>query len=285
MNLEAAHDIKLLDRIGLIAGNGTFPLEFVRQAKTQGIQVYVVAHYTETDPEIETLADKTLWIRVGELGKLIKFFETNALKQVAMAGGIRRPKLFGGVRPDLRAIALIARLRSVHDDVLLRGVAQELENSGIEVIAATALLDKCVPSCGLLTSRDLTEMERKNAAIGVQAVRLIGQLDIGQCVVVNQEVVVAVEAVEGTDATILRAGELSGKGSVVVKLAKPQQDLRFDLPAIGPQTIQNMQLAGATALVLGHRQTLMLEAPRVLELAQSANIAIRVIEPESFTAN
>lgn len=267
-------ELDLKSPIGLVAGNGDFPLQFVRNACARNLAVMVVAHRGETDPEIEKLASECLWVRVGELGKIVRFLESRGVEQASFVGGIRRARLFSGVRPDLTAIKLIARLRSVKDDVLLRGVAGELEARGIQVLGPGILLPDAVPGAGLLTRRGLNEVEKNDAQIGWEAARAIGALDIGQAVCVLEGVVTALEAVEGTDGLIRRAAALTGRAGVVVKLAKPHQDLRLDLPAVGPETIRLMAECRATALVLEAGRAMMLDPVRVVELADQAGIAI-----------
>ncbi len=278
--------------VGIIAGNGRFPLDLAREAKKLGHTVIVAAHRGETSPEIESLADVVQWIRVGQLGAILNLFKKSGVAFAAMAGGISRLRLFGGVRPDIAGIKLIARLGTTRDDVLLRGIATELERVGISVFGAAVLLPEAIPCVGTLTKRSCTAAEKRDAEIGWEAAHAIGRLDIGQTVVVFEGLVIAVEAVEGTDATIHRAGELArgnagagvasvpqnsrhvANGPVVVKCAKPQQDLRVDLPTVGIGTIQSMIIAGASALVIEAGKTLLLEPAEIVFAANSAGIAI-----------
>ena len=260
--------------IGLIAGNGTFPIEFALNARERGIEVVAVAHQGETDEKLNTMVHSCEWIKVGELGKLIKVFKDAGVKQAAFAGGIKRVNLFGGVKLDLKGMGLLAKVRSVKDDTLLRGIASEIEKSGIEVFSATEMLSESVVASGYLTRRRLNEKEKEDARIGWEAAKAIGKLDIGQTVVVNQGIVVAVEAVEGTDAAILRAGEVSGKGSVIVKVCKPQQDLRIDLPTIGSDTIQNMLKVQASALIVEAAKTVILDREELIKCADKGSIAV-----------
>lgn len=280
--------------MGLVAGNSQFPLEIAQQAAAHAISVVAVAHIGETDPDIEKFVSKCLWLHIGQLGKIIKFLSKNGVKQAVMAGGISRVKLFGSARPDFKALALASRLGTLRDDVILRGIADEIEKAGIEIISPALLLERSVPRKGLLTTRDLTAQEREDAAFGWTVAKQTGALDIGQTVAVLEGLVVALEAIEGTDATILRAGELSIRarekkslkrlitghvpGPVIVKLCKPQQDLRLDLPTIGVRTIESMIAAGATALVIEAGKTIMLDPEGIVRLANSNRIAIRVEE-------
>ncbi len=260
--------------VGLIAGNGDFPRQVARRAKEIGLSVVAVAHRGETDPAIEGEVDECRWLRVGQLGSVISFLRKQGVRQAAFAGGISRVKLFGGVRLDWRGAALVARLRSVRDDVLLRGVAAELEREGIAVFGAEVLLGHALPPLGPMTARDLTAEERRDAAIGWEAAKAVGSLDIGQTVVVAGGLVVAVEAVEGTDRAIERAHGLAGAGLVVVKVSKPQQDARLDLPTIGVHTIEVLSRCGATALVVEAEKTIVLDPDGVARAANRHGIAV-----------
>lgn len=277
---------ELSSPIGLVAGSGTFPLEFARKAKEQGLEVIAIAHRGETDPDLESLTDKCTWIKVGQLGKLLKTLRRSGVQQAAFAGGIKKVGIFNGASLDLAGIQLIARLRSVKDDVLLRGVAGELEKFGIEVIPANILLDQSLPKEGLLTKRDLSQKEIDDALLGWEAAKGIGALEIGQGVVVYKGVVVAVEAIEGTDKMLARAGELISQSQkrveadcpVLVKVSKPEQDIRLDLPTIGPKTIESMEAAGIGAVVVESERTILLDPVQLVEQADQSGIAIRVIE-------
>jgi len=285
--------VRLDSPFGLIAGSGRFPLEVARNARAQGVEVIAVAHKGETDPIIESLASHCTWVRVGELGKLLRAFSKKGVKQAAFAGAISRPKLFAGVKLDWQGLALIARARSVKDDAILRAVAEELERLGIKVVPGSMLLKESQPPAGLLTRRDFSPDEWRDALVGWDAAKTLGEADIGQTVVALEGVVVAVEAVEGTDATIKRAGELSrraGKagrpgvfsrgrrGLVVVKVCKPGQDQRIDLPTIGEKTLYVMQEAGAAALLLEAGKSIIIDPLTVVKKANQAGIAIRLAE-------
>ena len=228
----------------------------------------------KTDPELESLADSFTWVHVGQLSKLFKAFKQAGVKQVAFAGGIKRAKLFNGIKLDLKGIALIAKTGSSKDDVILRAIAAELEKIGIEVISPHDLLTELRVTTGYLTRREMTPQEISDAKVGWSAAEAIGRADIGQTVVVNKGVVVAVESIEGTDATLRRAFELSGRGGVVVKLSKPQQDGRLDLPTIGPETIRVMKESGISCLVLRENGALILEPQTVVTESNSEAISI-----------
>jgi hypothetical protein len=260
--------------IGVIAGNGIFPIEVARAARERGLTVVAVGHRGETNPMLEGEVDELKWIKVGQLGKIISFFRSKGVKHAALAGGISRIKLFGGVNLDWRGAALVARLRSIKDDVILRGVAEELEREGVVVFGASLLLERSLASHGLLTRRGLSVEERRDAVLGWEVAKAIGALDIGQTVVAAGGLIVAVEAVEGTDRAIERAHSLAGKGLVVVKVCKPQQDQRLDLPTIGRETIATCGRSGVSAVVIEAGKTVILEPDEVIREADRLGLAI-----------
>lgn len=264
--------------LGLIAGNGNFPIEFARNVRAKGRRIVAVAHIGETDQALEKEVSKCIWLKVGQLGKVISFLKKSRADEVAFVGGIVKPRLFGGFKLDMKGLLMLAKLRSFNDDVLLKGVAAEIEKNGIKVVAASDYLQSSIPNTGLLTRRKITTEEHENAVIGWHTAVGVGALDVGQTIVTNQKVVVAVEAVEGTDACLKRAGQLSGKGCVVVKISKPGQDLRFDMPSIGEDTISAMSAIGATALVIESNKTLILHPDEVVHKANVANISIVAVE-------
>jgi DUF1009 family protein len=260
--------------IGVIAGNGTFPIHFSREARRNGRSVVAVAHRGETLPELAQEVDCLEWIKVGELGRLIDIFKQTGVREVAMAGGINRIRLFGGVKLDTRGAALLYRLRSTKDDVIMRGIAAELEGEGISVVSCTLYLNECLVREGLLTESPPTAEEQTDIQVGIEAIRAMSSQDIGQLVVVREGVIVAVEAVEGSDRTILRGGELGGKGTVVVKFAKPTQDMRFDVPTVGERTIRTMLQARARVLALEAGRCLILDEAKVVAAANRHGLAI-----------
>ncbi len=266
-----------MKKIGLIAGNGNFPIVFARAAREKGMQVIAVAHEGETLPELAQWVDGIYWIKVGQLGKLINIFKEQNVTDVLMAGGIKKTRLFGGGMPDLRAMTLLAKMIHRKDDSILRAVAQELESEGITVRESTLYLDNIVAGPGILTKRKPSKEERLDIAFGWQMAKEVGRLDIGQTVVVKDRAVLAVEAIEGTDEAIRRGGGLCGKDAVVVKICKPQQDLRFDLPAIGAITIQSMRHVKASCLAVEAGKTIMIEREALIRDADQAGIAIVAI--------
>jgi DUF1009 family protein len=263
-----------MNKIGLIAGNGTFPIAFARAAKEKGMQVVAVAHEGETLPELANLVDVIFWVKVGQLGKIISIFKEQGITDVLMAGGIKKTRLFSGNIPDLRAIAMFAKMIHKKDDSILRAVAKELESEGITVRESTLYLDNIVASPGIFTKRKPSKEEQKDIEFGWQMAKEVGRLDIGQTVVVKDQAVLAVEAIEGTDEAIRRGGLLCGKGAVVVKVCKPQQDLRFDLPAIGTQTIKTMEQVKASCLAVEAGKTIIIDREAVVHDADQAGIAI-----------
>jgi len=260
--------------IGVIAGNGAFPLLFSENAKKHGYNVVAVCHSGETLSDIESVADQIEWIKVGQLGKIIDTFSAAGVTQAVMAGGINRVRLFGGVKLDMRGAALLARLRSTKDDVIMRGIADELERCGIEIISCTTFMEDYLVPIGVMTKSKPTEDEYTDINVGISALQAMSGEDIGQMMVVREGVIVAVEAVEGTDAAIRRGGELGGKGSVIVKFAKTTQDIRFDIPTIGKKTIETMIEVKARVLALESGRCMMLEKSEVLNLANKHKIAI-----------
>jgi len=262
------------ERIGLIAGNGRFPLIFAETARRQGVEVVAVAHRGETLPEIAAFVAELTWVRVGELGRIIRVFKRADVRRAVMAGGITKPRHLADLRPDLRGGAFLAKIRSLKDDVLLRGVAAELEREGIAVVESTLFLGALVPAAGTLTRAAPRAREWEDIRFGFRVAKDLGRWDIGQSVVVKGGAVLAVEGIEGTDAAIRRGGELGRGGVVVVKVSKPMQDLRFDVPAVGMTTIEVLREVGGRVLAVEAGRTVMLEREAVLAAADAAGIAV-----------
>ena len=262
------------ERLGLIAGNGRFPIIFADNARKLGYHVSAVAHEGETDPELANHVDRIHWIKIGQLNKLINAFKDDQVHQAVMLGGIKKTHVFTTVRPDFRTLALATRLALWKDDDILRELAKELEKEGITICESTFGLEGILAEEGILTSRKPSDREWEDIRYGWDVAHDIGRLDIGQCVVVKDRVVVAVEAVEGTDEAIKRGGNLAKDGAVVVKRCKPQQDMRFDLPAIGPRTIDIMASVKASVLAVEAGRTIVLDRDLTLQKAQSARIAV-----------
>jgi hypothetical protein len=261
-------------QIGLIAGNGRFPIIFADNAKRLGYSVSAVAHEGETDPELARHVDHIHWIKIGQFGKLIEALKGDGVQRAVMLGGIKKTHVFSTVRPDFRALALAAKLIHLKDDDILRRVAEEIEQEGIQICESTFGLEGILVEDGTLTRREPSKKEWEDIRYGWDVGKQIGALDIGQCVVVKDRVIVAVEAVEGTDGAIRRGGELAHGGAVVVKRCKPQQDLRFDLPAVGPRTIEVMESVKASVLALEAGRGILLDRDETIAKANRAGIAI-----------
>lgn len=260
--------------IGLIAGNGCFPLLFARAARELGRPTIAVALEGETDPKLAETVTEIVWVRLGELGKLIETFKQRGVAEAVMAGGVRKGRMFSDARPDLRAAKLLARVALRKDDTLLRALADELAGEGIAVRPSTTFLGELITPKGLLAGPKPSTSENEDIQFGWELAQEIGRLDIGQCVVVKDRTVLAVEAIEGTDEAIRRGGRFGRAGAVVVKVCKPQQDLRFDLPAAGPDTIGVMRESGARLLALESGASLLLEKHALLRAAQEAGITV-----------
>jgi DUF1009 family protein len=262
------------ENIGLIAGKGQFPLLFAQAARSHGVEVVAAAHRGETDPALESLVKELHWVYVGQLGKIIRIFKEAGVRRAVMAGGITRGRLFREFRPDLRALSVVRKAGAGKDDRILRAVAAELETEGITVAPSTLFLDDLLAPPGQISRRAPSKEEWQDIQFGYKIAKEIGALDIGQCVVVRRQVVAALEAIEGTDEAIRRGGKLAGPGVVVVKVSKPNQDLRFDVPAVGCDTLAVMAEVKAAALAVEAGKTLIFDRPEVLKAAARAKIAI-----------
>lgn len=257
--------------IGLIAGSGRLPLLFAQAARRAGREVVVVAHEGETDPAMPAAA----WVKIGQLGRIAEVLRKAGVSEAVLCGGIRKPKLFD-MRPDWLGVKTLARLRSFGDDAALRAIAAALEEQGVRIVSPLPLVPELLVARGPLGKRRFTDDQRADALAGLAAARAIGLADIGQTVVVKRGVILAVEAVEGTDACIARGGAL-GKEAVVVKARKPQQDERFDVPAVGPRTVDACLSAGCAALAIEAGTTLVLDRGELAEKADRAGIAVEGI--------
>jgi UDP-2,3-diacylglucosamine hydrolase len=261
-------------KLGIIAGNGVFPLEVATAARRRGYAVVAVAHRGETDEKLAELCDEITWIRVGELQTMIDAFKRTGVTQAAMAGGIARARLGESFAPDARGIAMLARVGRFSDDAVLRAVATEVESDGIAMIDPVPLLDGALAGPGRLAGPEPSAAQLKDLQLAFGVMRALGGFDVGQAAAVRDGVVGAVEAVEGTDAALRRAAALCGRGLVVAKAAKPGQDLRFDRPAIGPATIELLREIGATMIGVEAGQALILERARTLAAAASAGVTV-----------
>lgn len=263
-----------MDTIGLISGNGNFPILCATEAKKRGVRVVAVGIRGETEPALEGMVDRFYWINLGELTKLIRFLKKEGVTKALMVGQIKHVSIFKQLTLDLKALGLLMKLKNKKADTLLGGVVQVLEEEGISILPSTTFLSHLLPSKGILTRTQPTKAIKKDITFGTEIAKGIAGLDIGQTVVVKNRSVVAVEAMEGTDETIRRGGIIGGRGTVVVKVSKPQQDVRFDVPVVGLKTIQTMAEAGAHALALDAAKTLFFDQEKALPMADKHEICI-----------
>jgi len=268
-----------MTRIGLVAGNGAFPFLVLRAARQLGHHVTVVAIKDETFPELEALArelgETTFhWIALGQLGKCISAFKAEGVERAVMAGQVKHVKLFGGVMPDMTLMKVMFKLTSKNTDALISAIVDVLQESGITLMDSTALLADLLAKPGVLTTKAPDDAMRADFEFGYTVADNVAGVDIGQTIVVKDRAVVAVEAMEGTDQTIARAGALAGAGTRVVKVAKPRQDMRFDVPVVGVATIEAMIAAGADGLTIDAGKTLILDGDAFVDAANAAGIVV-----------
>lgn len=267
------------NRYGLIAGNGRFPFLVLEAARSQGIDMVVAAIKEETSPDIERQAKTVHWLSLGQLGKLIKTFKAEGVTQAIMAGQVKHKQIFSGILPDFKMMQLLASLATRNTDSLIGAVAKVLEDEGIHLVNSTEFLSPLLPAAGVLTKRAPTKEEQQDLDYGYTLARELGRLDVGQTVVVAEAACVAVEAMEGTDAVMDRAASLvNGRALRVVKLAKPKQDLRFDVPVVGLSTVATMKRAKVSAIAIEAKKTLMIDKDELLREADAAGIAIVAVE-------
>ncbi|MGL1932038.1 MAG: UDP-2,3-diacylglucosamine diphosphatase LpxI [Desulfotalea sp.] len=260
--------------IGVIAGGGQFPLLFIDAARKAGRKIFVIAHKNETDPEVAKKADDVIWVKLGQLGKVVKFFRDNGVAETVFLGTITKTRIFHDIMPDVKALALWNKIDIKQDDAILRAIAKCLEGEGITVLESTLYLRELLFPQGVLTKKKLSKDQKRDIEFGWQNARAIGAMDIGQTVVVRNCSVVAVEAIEGTDAAIKRGGELARENAVVVKVRKPGQDFRFDLPATGITTIETMSEVKAKVLAVEAGQSLLFDPDGMIDAANNAGITV-----------
>lgn len=261
-------------KFGLIAGNGNFPFLVVEGARKAGASLAVVAIKEETDKSIEQIAEKVIWVGIGQLGKMISFFKKEGVEKAIMAGQVKHVQIFSGAFPDWRMAKMLYNLPRRNTDSLIGGIADELAKDGIELIDSTYFMQDHLATEGVLTKRKPSDFERGNIEYGLHIANEIARLDLGQTIVVRANACVAIEAMEGTDATIRRAGELAKGKLTVVKVAKPDQDMRFDVPVVGVPTIETMIKAGATCLSVTPHKTLIFDREKMLKLANDNKICV-----------
>jgi UDP-2,3-diacylglucosamine hydrolase len=280
-------------RYGLIAGNGRFPFMVMEGARRAGVSLAVVAIREETDPGIEQQAERLTWVGIGQLGKMIRFFKGEGVEQAIMAGQVKHVQIFSRAVPDARMLKLLLKLPRRNTSSLIGGIAAELASEGIDLIDSTYFLQDHLPAVGTLTHRKPNAAESADVEYGLEIARVMAKLDLGQTIVVRGKACVAIEAMEGTDATIKRAGEILRGGKegrkrlkltsgalTVLKLSKPDQDMRFDVPVVGLPTIETMAEAGATCLCISAGKTLMFDRDQMIALAEKKKIAIVAVPPE-----
>jgi DUF1009 family protein len=271
-------------RWGLIAGNGRFPFLVLDAARSQGIDMAVIAIREEASPDLEKVAQRLHWVSLGELSRALELLHQEGVNRAVMAGQVQHNKIFSSIRPDWKLAKLLFSLPLKNTDSLIGAVARVLESEGIELVDSTAFLKPLIPAAGVLTRRAPDAREAADIAYGRAIARQIAGLDLGQTVVIRDRACVALEAMEGTDETIKRAARLAaGQPLVVVKVSKPRQDMRFDVPVVGPRTVEVMLHCRATALAVDAGRALFLDRGRVLEAADAAGIAIEAFPLDTST--
>jgi len=265
--------------LGLIAGNGRFPFLVAEAARRSGRRVVAVAVEEEAAPELAASVDEIHWVGLGQLGRCIEVLKSAGVSEAVMAGQVQHRRIFSGIVPDLKLAGVLLRLAVKNTDSLIGGVADALGREGIRLLPSTTLLADQMASAGAMSRRRPTAAERRDIAYGVKVARALAALDLGQTVVIKDRAAVALEAMEGTDEVIRRAGRLAGPGTTVVKLAKPRQDMRFDVPVVGARTVDAMREAGARTLALEAGRTLLLDHTAVLAAADEAGVAVWGIDP------
>ena len=270
---------------GLIAGNGDFPFLVLEGARSRGIEMAVIAIREEASPNLERAAKRLHWVSLGELSRAIELLHKEGVKRAVMAGQVKHNKIFSSIRPDWRLAKLLFSLNTKNTDALIGAVARVLEDEGIELVNSTEFLGSLLPQTGVLTKRAPDESERADIEYGRHIARQIAGLDLGQTVVIRDRACVAIEAMEGTDETIERAGRIAGgQRLVVVKVSKPKQDMRFDVPVVGRKTVDVMKQANATALAIDAGRTLLFERDDLIRAANEAGIAIEAFAVEKTDA-
>ena len=267
------------ERLGLIAGSGSLPRLVARAAREAGRNVVALAHLGETDASLEADVDALIWVRIGQLDRMHRLLRERGVRQVTLAGGIGRLRALKEARPDFGALRVLAQLRSLRDDALLRGIARDFEAHGFQVLSPAEIAPRLLAAEGQLAGPKLDPAQARDVALGFEIAGLLGKADVGQTVVVKGGLVLALEAIEGTDAAIRRGGELGGPGAVVVKRCKPGQDVRLDLPAVGLKTIASLSAVKARVLAIEAGRTLLLDGEALFREAERAGISVVGISP------
>ena len=270
-------------QIGIIAGMGELPVIIAKDARERGYKVITVALETLASLEMDSVSDEIRWVNPGKFGELIDILKKHQIKEAIMAGKVPKSLLFKSkITPDLRAVKLLFSIKDKSDDAILNAITKELAGEGIEIIDTTKFSPHLLTPVGCLTRKKPDEEQWKDIEFGWKIAREIGKLDIGQTVVIKGKAVMAIEAIEGTDEAILRGGKWAGDGAVVVKVSKPQQDMRMDVPAVGPDTLKSMEKVNAKVLALEAHRSMIVNRETVIREAESAGIVIVGISPETM---
>ena len=270
-------------QIGIIAGMGELPVIIAKDARERGYKVITVALETLASLEMDSVSDEIRWVNPGKFGELIDILKKHQIKEAIMAGKVPKSLLFKSkITPDLRAVKLLFSIKDKSDDAILNAITKELAGEGIEIIDTTKFSPHLLTPVGCLTRKKPDEEQWKDIEFGWKIAKEIGKLDIGQTVVIKGKAVMAIEAIEGTDEAILRGGKWAGDGAVVVKVSKPQQDMRMDVPAVGPDTLKSMENVNAKVLALEAHRSMIVDRETVIRVAESAGIVIVGISSETM---
>ncbi len=268
-----------MDTIGLIAGKSDFPLLFAKAAKAKGVRVVAVGIEGETKPEVEKLVDKFYLVKLGELSRVLEIFKAEGIKKAVMAGGITKSRIFNeALKIDGLMKSILVKALDKKDDTLLSMITATLRSSGIDLLDSTLFLEELLPEAGILTKAKPAPAQEEDIRFGANIAREVAGLDIGLSIFVKDKAVIAVEDIEGTDAMIRRGGRLAGAGGVVIKVARPKQNMRFDVPVIGPQTIRSMAEAKAGCLAIEAKKTLIIDREETIALADNNGISIMAVK-------
>ncbi|MCG8471944.1 MAG: UDP-2,3-diacylglucosamine diphosphatase LpxI [Desulfobacterales bacterium] len=265
-------------KVGIIAGNGQFPLLFSRAAREKGYTVYAAAIKNEANPEVEAQCAEVEWLHIGQVKKLIRFFRSHGVEEVVLVGGVKKTNIFKDIKPDTKAVAFLARMRHTHDDTILSAFARLLEKEGLQVRSSTFLVPEILAQGGVWTRKKPSRDQMKDLVTGWHIAKEIGRLDVGQCLVMGRGSVLAVEAIDGTDATIRRGGGLGQGDSLLIKVSKPTQDMRFDVPAVGLETLKTMKASGVTVLAMEAGCAVVFDRGEMVRFADENGMAIVAVE-------
>lgn len=268
-----------MEIIGLIAGKSEYPILFAKAARSKGIKVIAVGIEGETKPEVEKVVDRFFWVRLGELSKVLEIFKSEGIKKAVMAGGITKSRIFNeALKIDGLMKSILVKALDKKDDTLLSMITSTLRAAGIELLDSTLFLEDLLPQEGVLTRTRPSQAQEEDIGFGFKIAREVAGLDIGLSIFVKGKAVITVEDIEGTDAMISRGGRLAGPGGVVVKVARPKQNMKFDIPVIGPQTIRSMANVKASCLAIEAKKTLIIDRPETVSLADNNGIAIVAVK-------